>query len=110
MVIIFPILDGKWPYHFYPTVFLFLRVIGVIRLANEVADDLHFIAFRTDHAAFAGDQQQALSGRRPLVDSAKQPAPPHQIVRRVVCQFGFHVLLDHHALTLLAVEKLRHLA
>jgi hypothetical protein len=37
-------------------------VIGVICLANEVADDLHFIAIGANDATFAGDQQQALSG------------------------------------------------
>ena len=79
-------------------------MIGVIRLANEVTDNLHFIAFRTDHAAFAGDQQQALSGRRPFVDSAKQPAPPHQIIGRIDGQLCFYVLLDHHTLEV-QVEK-----
>ena len=85
-------------------------MIGIIGLADKVTNDLHFVAFCADHAAFAGDQQQSLPRRRPLIDGAKQASPPHQVVRRVVRQFGLDVLLNHDALTLLAFQQLGHLA
>ena len=84
-------------------------MIGVIGLADKVTNDLHLVAFCADHAAFAGHQQQALSRRRPFIDGAKQTAPPHQVVWRIVGQLGLDVLLDHDALTLLAFQQLGHL-
>ena len=85
-------------------------MVGVIRLADKVADNLHFVAFRADDATLAGDQQQTLARRSPLIDSAKQTTPPHQVVRRIVRQFGLDVLFNHDALTLLALQQLGHLA
>lgn len=110
LVVVFAVAHRERPDQLDAAVLFLLGMIRIIGLADEVADDLHFVALRADHPAFAGDQQQALARRRPFVDGAEQAAPPHQIVGRIVLQLGLDVLFQHQPLPLLAVEQRGHLA
>ncbi len=86
-------------------------MIGVIRLTNEVTNDLHFAAFSADHASL----QRVTSN-----NTAVEAAPTYRSRGtsdattsgrwRIVRKFSFYMLLYHQSLALFAVRQLGHLA
>lgn len=84
-------------------------MISIIGLAYKITDNLHFIVAGTNNPTFRGDQQKVLARRGPFIDSPIEPAPPHKIIGWVLCQFCFHMLLNHHSLALFAFKEGCHL-